>query len=612
MRQSILKVSALLAVVVAACSEPTSVVTKSAMNSSKPSFVVLAANGSIQQIAGNNYIAAVGATPFDATVRVVLNSGGGVAAEPVTFTGVATNGVAASHVGFGASDPGTTTITVNTDANGYATVRWFYAAIGGQTMTATVGIGGVSTTFTGIATTSGAVPTIAATIGATDVTLPVNSGLMAGQVATTNPVFTVTDAGSAAKLKGVTVNLSTVTNPGSINNASPVTDANGQASAVWTLGPVAGATTLQAGVSGFTGAGAAVSAATMSITAQGPGTVMNVLAADAPSAVGVVQQLITGGTTSGSVGTKNPVVQIKTATGAVAGANIVVRVVYGTGSTNCTSGGNLTADNLVTDASGTVATKWCNTLASAGTRTLTFTAGNVTKVITATITADNTTAFFTKTAGDLQTGTVGTTVPADPVVTVKDGNGLLLVNQAVTFTANTGTISRNGVIGQTAITANTDANGQVAVRWTLGTSMATQTLTATATAGSTVLAPVTFTATTTIGTPTNISIVQGNNQTIAAGTIAPRDPTVQVTDQYGNVLPGTFNGAVCSVARGCVYVTFAVTAGGGTITNAMVSTGQSEAGRAGTQWTTGATAGTNTVTATLPNGQFVTFTVTTF
>ena len=134
----------------------------------------------------------------------------------------------------------------------------------------------------------------------------------------------------------------------------------------------------------------------------------------------------------------------------------------------------------------------------------------------------------------------------------------------------------------------------------------------TATAGSTVLAPVTFTATTTIGTATNISIVQGNNQTIAAGTIAPRDPTVQITDQYGNVLPGTSNGYNCSVTNGCVNVAFAVTAGGGTITNASVRTGISQAGLAGTQWTIGATAGTNTVTATLPNGQFVTFTVTGF
>jgi adhesin/invasin len=87
--------------------------------------------------------------------------------------------------------------------------------------------------------------------------------------------------------------------------------------------------------------------------------------------------------------------------------------------------------------------------------------------------------------------------------------------------------------------------------------------------------------------PVALGIHDGNLQTATAGTAVALPPSVVVTD--------TATGTAMPVAG--ATVTFAVTGGGGTITNPVVVTGSDGIARVGS-WTLGSTAGVNTLTAT--------------
>jgi Big-like domain-containing protein len=92
----------------------------------------------------------------------------------------------------------------------------------------------------------------------------------------------------------------------------------------------------------------------------------------------------------------------------------------------------------------------------------------------------------------------------------------------------------------------------------------------------------------TAGSPSSIVAQPGtNNQIAPAGTAVPNAPAVRVTDASGNPVPN-------------VPVTFAITAGGGsTVPSSPASLQTGADGVAAlTSWTLGATAGTNTMTAT--------------
>ncbi len=86
------------------------------------------------------------------------------------------------------------------------------------------------------------------------------------------------------------------------------------------------------------------------------------------------------------------------------------------------------------------------------------------------------------------------------------------------------------------------------------------------------------------GTPAGIAFTAGDGQTAAAGTAVASAPAVRVVDQRGNPVPN-------------VRVTFAVTAGGGSVTNATATSGADGVAAAGA-WTLGAQPGENVLTAT--------------
>ena len=181
-------------------------------------------------------------------------------------------------------------------------------------------------------------------------------------------------------------------------------------------------------------------------------------------------------------------------------------------------------------------------------------------------------------------GPAGAALTKPFAVLVLDQFGDLLAGVTVTFavTAGGGTVSVE--------TAATDADGRAATTLTLGPQPGTNTVEATVDR----LEPVIFTATG-LAVAQSLRKPSGDEQEGAAGAALGEPFVVEVRDQNGNPLAGA-------------QVTFAVTAGGGTLSATTVTTDAD--GRAATALTLGRTPGTTTVRATVADLEPVTFTAT--
>jgi len=184
-----------------------------------------------------------------------------------------------------------------------------------------------------------------------------------------------------------------------------------------------------------------------------------------------------------------------------------------------------------------------------------------------------------------QSATVNTAVADPPSVLVKDAFGNPVGGVAVTFdvTGGGGTVVPAG-----PTTVTTDDDGvATATSWTLGTAAGTDNNTVTATAAGLGGSSVTFTASGLAGAAASIEANSTTNQNGTVNTAVADPPSVLVEDAFGNPVSG-------------VEVTFAVTAGGGTIVPAGPTTVSTDANgvATATSWTLGTSAGTdnNTVT----------------
>ena len=189
--------------------------------------------------------------------------------------------------------------------------------------------------------------------------------------------------------------------------------------------------------------------------------------------------------------------------------------------------------------------------------------------------------------GDGQRGPIGEQLAAPFVVSVLDEDGLAFAGAVVTFavTAGGGTLS--------AATATTNVNGHAATTLTLGSDPGPNTVEATVDG----IEPVTFTAAAFVQISHSLAKVSGDEQQGPAGEQLAAPFVVSVLDEDGLA----FAGAV---------VTFAVTAGGGTLSAATATTDAN--GRAATTLTLGSDPGPNAVEATVDGIEVVTFTASAF
>ena len=261
-------------------------------------------------------------------------------------------------------------------------------------------------------------------------------------------------------------------------------------------------------------------------------------------------------------------------------------------------GGTLSAATVPTDANGRAATRL--TLGSQpGTNTVEATVeGLEPETFTATAVVQ-TAHTLAKVSGDNQEGPAGTQLAAPFVVSVLDQDDSPLAGVDVTFSVAAGggklsfTTDTNPCtikLSTSSITATTDANGQAATRLTLGSEPGTNTVSATVEG----LEPETFTATAAEqAMPHSLTKVCGDDQEGTAGALLAEPLVVSVVDEDGAAMAG-------------VVVSFAVTAGGGTLSSATATTDAN--GRARTRLTLGSEVGTNTVSATVEGLEPVTFT----
>jgi hypothetical protein len=193
-------------------------------------------------------------------------------------------------------------------------------------------------------------------------------------------------------------------------------------------------------------------------------------------------------------------------------------------------------------------------------------------------------ASVTVSAGNAQSARYGTAVAVSPAVTVRDASGAAVPGVDVTFSPTGG----GGTV--TGATARTTASGVATVGgWTLGPTPGANALRASVGSLTT-----TVSATATTGPASSVTVQAGNAQVVAAGAIVPVAPSVLVTD-------GTYHVPD-------VDVTFSVTAGGGTVTPAVVRSSAAGLAQVGS-WQLGA-AGPQSLTATVPGAAPVTITAT--
>lgn len=186
----------------------------------------------------------------------------------------------------------------------------------------------------------------------------------------------------------------------------------------------------------------------------------------------------------------------------------------------------------------------------------------------------------------LPTVTVGTATTASPSVRAEDASGRAVANVPVTFSV----VAGGGTVSTTQATTNASGVASAGT-WTLGTRSGTQTVRATS--GTLTTADVSITAK--AAAPATMSIVAGDNQSAAPGSVVSQPPVVRITDSYGNNV-------------GNVPVTFAPGSGSGSVTGGTVQTDVATGTAVVSSWTLGtAPAQTLVASSSAMPGKSVTF-----
>ncbi len=271
---------------------------------------------------------------------------------------------------------------------------------------------------------------------------------------------------------------------------------------------------------------------------------------------------------SGTVGTavtSQP--SVKVMAGGVPVANVPVTF-------TASEGGTVSPSTVTTNGSGiaTVSSWALGTTTGAHTVTATVPGLGATVQFTATAAA-GAVASLVEVDGNSQSGTVGEAL-ANPVrVKAADSYGNAVSGVSVQFAAASG----SGSIAPATVTTGDD--GIAAASWTLGTSVGTHQVTATAAS----LSAVSFSATAQPGAPDQLVKNSADNQSATVGAAVAAAPSVVVQDQYGNVVSGA-------------QVAFTALSGGGNASPSTVTADASGVATAST-WTLGTTAGANTLRA---------------
>ena len=378
---------------------------------------------------------------------------------------------------------------------------------------------------------------------------------------TTPPAIIVRDQ-NGDPLAGIDVTFTVTQGNGTISGTDRTTDANGDASAAsWTLGPAAGLNVVTASI-----AGSGIHGNPVTFTATGTVPVPSTIA----SASATTQTAEAGA----AVAAPPSVIVTDANQQPFAGAVVVFAVTGG--------GGLVTGASQTTDANGrATAESWVLGLVP-GNNTLTaMVAGSGISGNPVTFTATGTApgaASITPVSPVVQSALGGTPVAVPPSVVVLDDHRSPVTGATVTFTVTDG----GGQL--TGGSQTTDANGKATAQsWTLGAVAGDNAVEALVTGSGISGNPVIFHATA-VPPSSSVAANSATTQNALEGAAVAASPSVVVRDEQGNWLAGA-------------SVTFAVTAGGGSVGGATQTTDATGTATVG-QWVLGTAPGVNTLTAT--------------
>lgn len=470
-------------------------------------------------------------------VKLVDQNGNGVGGRPVTWV---------VGGGEGSVDP----VNSTTTPQGLAVTRW--------TMPAATGVYSIDAVFSGVdpvgftGTATSDVPTTIELVSGDHQSASVGGQLPA-------PLKVKVTDGNGNPVENVAVTW-TANGGGSVGATSTGTDAQGIAEVTRTLGVTPGTYTTTAEVAGLSG-----SPITFTSTATvGPAAKLTIVTQPSSTAQ------------SGVPLETQPVIQLQDAAGndvALAGRAITAGVI----------GGSVTGATASTDASGKATFTSLAIVGSAGQSfQITFTSGVLLPATSDLVTlSPGNVGKIAFTATPPTTVSAGVVWVQHPVVQLQDAAGNALAIPDVNIVANIQT--GGGTLNGTKTVA-TDDNGQAEFTDLSISGKAGARTVRFRNPALPVSAAITATVNVVAGPASKISAASDVSQNGTAGTAVAEPPAVLVADAFDN--------PVADIA-----VTFAVTAGGGTIApTTPVPTG-ADGIAALTSWTLGPSQGANTVTA---------------
>jgi len=387
---------------------------------------------------------------------------------------------------------------------------------------------------------------------------------VAGAAVTERPSVIVKDQ-RGDPMAGVPVTFAVTAGGGTITGNSVTTNASGVATVGgWTLGTVAGLNSLTASTSGlspvtFTATGTAGAAASVVKTAG-----------DAQTA------------TAGSAVSTAPAVTVRDANGnPVSGVTVAFAVASG--------GGSVAGPSQTTNSAGIATVGGWTLGTTAGSNSLTATAGSLAAVtFTTTGTAGLSAKLALLTAPSSNPGS-RIVFSQQPTIRLQDANGNVVNLSGVTVLA---VLSQGGGTLMGDQTANTDADGVASfLNLGIGGTVGARTLTFSSTGLASVMANVTLGP----GLPALVFKNAGDSQYVSVGKEVPSPPSVRVTDADGNGVTGT-------------SVSFTAEAGSGGVSGGAVTTSSIGVATVG-GWALGTSGWQNLLNVTTPGvvGSTITF-----
>jgi hypothetical protein len=191
--------------------------------------------------------------------------------------------------------------------------------------------------------------------------------------------------------------------------------------------------------------------------------------------------------------------------------------------------GSVAPASNTTDANGYAGARWTLGTSAGAQQVVAKPTGNSApdnlQALFAAIASASAASKFSKVSGDNQTAVAGSVLADSLVVRVSDAD-----NNPVPGVQVSWAVTGNGAVSSPTTTSGAD--GRTGVKWTLGATAGAQGVTATA--APLPSAPVSFSATATVGSAGRLAIIRQPSSTAASGARFAQQPQVQIEDAGGN------------------------------------------------------------------------------